>query len=232
MEAYMRVGIRFVGYVVLPCGFLFGACSNSPNGPAGGAELRVLHATPTLGPVAVEVAGVTVVHSVSYGTASGLVQVPGGQQHLVVRVGGQSIGELDQTLSLQHVNSIVVAGGTPQFLTMVTPDTGQAISNRANIRMVNVVGSNSNPPTLLQILVRAPNANPDSVATFSLDTRIASYGTLMYFDPGHFSFKFVPSGEATVLTEASFDVAAGEKKAVILERAADGTYRVQVVVEQ
>jgi hypothetical protein len=194
--------------------------------------LRVLHATPALGPVDVEVAGVTVVHSVAYGTASSLVQVPGGQQHLVVRVGGQVLGELDQTLSLQHVNSMVVAAGTPRFLTMVTPDTGQTVSNRANIRMVNVVGPTTAPPTLLQILVRAPNANLDSVATFGLDTQIASYGTLMYFDPGHFSFTFVPAGGATILAEASFDVAAGEKKAVILERAADGTYRVQVLVEQ
>lgn len=228
----MRIGIRFVGYVVLPCGLLFGACSNSPNGPAGGAELKVFHASPTLGPVDVEVGGVTVLHAVVYGTSSSAVQVPGGQQHLVVRAGGQILGELDQALSLQHVNGLVVAGGAPLFLTAVTPDTGQPVSNRANIRMVNVVGSTSVPPTLLQALVKAPNPNPDSVMTFGLDTRIASYGTLMYFDPGHFSFKFVPSGESTILTETSFDVAAGQKRAVVLERAADGSYRVQVLVEQ
>jgi uncharacterized protein DUF4397 len=228
----MRVGIRFVGYVVIPCGLLFGACSESPNGPADQAELRLLHATPALGPVDVEVAGVTVIHSVAYGTASSLVQVPGGQQHLVVRTGNQILGELDQTLSSQHVNSVVVADGTPRFLAFVTPDTGQVISNRANIRMVNVVGPTNQPPTLLQILVKAPNPNPDSVATFGMDTRIASYGSLMYFDPGHFTFKFVPSGGSTVLVETSFDVGAGEKKAVVLERDANGTYRVQVIVEQ
>jgi hypothetical protein len=180
----------------------------------------------------VDVAGTTVVQALAYGTASRLVQVPGGQQHLVVRVGGQVLGELDQALSLQHVNSLVVAAGTPRFLTTVTPDTGQPVTNRANVRIVNVVGPTSTPPTLLQILMRAPNANPDSVAILGLDTQIASYGTLMYFDPGHFTFTFVPAGAATVLAEASFDVAAGEKKAVILERAADGTYRVQVLVEQ
>ena len=228
----MRVGIRFVGYVVIPCGLLFGACSDSPNGPAGGAALRVLHATPALGPVDVDVAGVTVIHSVAYGTASSLVQVPGGQQHLVVRAGGQILGELDLMLSLQHVNSVVVASGTPRFLEIVTPDTGQAISNRANIRMVNVVGPTSQAPTLLQVLVKAPSVNPDSVIRFGMDAQIASYGTLLYFDPGHFSFKYVPSGGSTVLTETSFDVAAGEKKAVVLERGADGVYRVQVIVEQ
>jgi len=124
-----------------------------------------------------------------------------------------------------------VAGGTPRFLEQTTPDTGQVISNRANIRMVNVVGPTTQPPTLLQVKVTAPNANPDSVMTFGMDTQIASYGTLMYFDPGHFSFRYLPSGGATVLLETAFDVAAGETKAVVLERGADGVYRVQVVVE-
>lgn len=230
----MPVGIRFVGYVVLPCGLLFGggACANSPNGPAGGAELRILHATPSLGPIDVEVAGVTVAHSIGYGSASSLIEVPGGQQHLIVRAGGQILSELDHVLSLQHVNSLVVAGGTPRFMTQVVPDTGQPVSNRANLRMVNVVGPTSAPPTLLQVKLRAPNPNPDSVATFGMDALIASYGTLMYFDPGHFDFTYVPAGESTVLATVSFSVAAGEKKAVILERSADGTYRVQVVVEQ
>jgi uncharacterized protein DUF4397 len=228
----MRVGIRFVGYVVIPCGLLFGACSDASNGPAGEAELTVLHASPALGPVDVEVAGVTVIHAVAFGTASSLVQVPGGQQHLVVRAGGQVVGELDQALSLQHVNSVVVANGTARFLDNVTPDTGQAVSSRANIRMVNVVGPTNQAPTLLQVLVTAPSLHPDSVIRFGMDAQIASYGTLLYFDPGHFTFKYVPSGGSTLLTETSFDVAAGQKKAVVLERGADGVYRVQVIVEQ
>jgi hypothetical protein len=213
------------------CAILAAACGGSTSGPAGNAELRVLHATPALGPVDVELGGVTVARGVAYGTASGVIDVPGGQQHLVVRSAGQVIGELDAMLSLQHVNSVVVTDGTPRFLEQTTPDTGQAISNRANIRMVNVVGPTSQPPTLLQVKVVAPNANPDSVITFGMDAQIASYGTLMYFDPGHFSFRYLPSGGATLLAETSFDVAAGEKKAVVLERGADGVYRVQVLVE-
>ena len=191
-----------------------------------------MHATPALGAIDVEVGGVTVIHGVSYGTSSRLVQVPGGQQHVVVRAGGQVLGTLDESLSLQHVNSVVVASGVPQFLELVTPDTGQVVSNRANIRMINVVGPTNQAPTLLAVLVKAPNANPDSVIRFGMDAQIASYGTLLYFDPGHFSFQYIPSGGTTVLAETAFDVAAGETKAVVLERAADGTYRVQVVIEQ
>lgn len=65
-----------------------------------------------------------------------------------------------------------------------------------------------------------------------MDASIARYGTLMYFDPGHFTVTFVPAGGSTVLAMVSFEMAAGEKKAVVLQRAADGTYSAQVVVEQ
>jgi hypothetical protein len=68
------------------------------------------------------------------------------------------LGELDVDFSLQHVNGIVVANGVPQFLNLVTPDTGQVASNRANIRMINVVGPTNQPPTLLAVLVHAPRS--------------------------------------------------------------------------
>jgi hypothetical protein len=221
----LRVAILAITAVLVGCG-------GSTNGPAGQAELRVLHATPALGALDVQVGGVTVIHGVSYGNASAVVNVPAGQQHVQVRAGGQTLGELDVDFSLQHVNGIVVANGVPQFLDLVTPDTGQVASNRANIRMINVVGPTSQPPTLLSVLVHAPDPqNPDSVMRFGMDSRIASYGTLMYFNPGHFSFTYVPSGGTTVLAEAQFDVAIGETRAVVLERGADGSYRVQVVTE-
>jgi hypothetical protein len=227
----MRSSVRVLATVLTP-GVLFVAQCSSSSGPAGEAELRVLHATPALGPVDVAVGGVTVIHAVPFGTTSSLVRVPAGQQHLVVRSGSQVLGELDPTLVLQHINSVVVANGTPQFSEVVVPDTGQALSNRANLRLVNVVGPNAQPPTLLDLLLKAPNSNPDSVARLGgIDTRIASYGTLMYFDPGHFILQYVPAGGSAVLAELSFDLAAGEKRAVVLQRAADGTYSAQLVVE-
>ncbi|HTL06496.1 MAG TPA: DUF4397 domain-containing protein [Gemmatimonadales bacterium] len=227
----MPASLRSAALLATACSVL-SACGSSGEPAGGEATLRVLHASPALGPVDVSVAGVTVAHGIVYGTASALVRVPGGQQHLEVRANGQLLGALDPLFSLQHVNGIAVVNGAPQWLSEVTPDTGQSISNRANVRMVNVVGSNTQPPTLLDVLVHAPNANPDSVIKFGMDATIASYGTLMYFDPGHFSFSYVPRGGSTVLAQVSFDVAAGEKKAVVLQRAADGTYSAQVVIEQ
>jgi hypothetical protein len=92
------------------------------------------------------------------------------------------------------------------------------------------VGANSSPPTLLAVKVTAPA--PDTVMTFGIDTQIARYGTLMYFDPGTFTFRFQPDRSSTVLTQVTFDVAAGQTKAVVLERAADGTYSASVVIEE
>jgi hypothetical protein len=95
-----------------------------------------------------------------------------------------------------------------------------------------VVGTNTSDPTLLDVKVKAPNANPDSIITFGMDSKVASRGPLMYFDPGHFIFTYLPQGTTTVLAEVEFDVAAGEKKAVVLERAEDGTYSATVLVEE
>ena len=53
----------------------------------------------------------------------------------------------------------------------------------------------------------------------------------MYFDAGAFTIEYVPAGGDSVLTSASFDVAPGEKKAVVLSRAADGSYSVEVTLE-
>jgi hypothetical protein len=215
------------------CLLALAGCGTEPNPPVGGdAELRLLHATADLGPLDVYIGDVRVIQGVTYGNTSAIAMVPDGQQHLVVRSGSTSIGELDATLSPAHINAVTVAAGVPQLSSTVIPDTGAVATNRANIRLVNVVGPTTADPTLLHVLVNFPGVSPDSTARLGLDTKIASYGTLMYFDPGHFRFRFVPQNTTTVLTEVEFDVAAGEKKAVVLERAADGSYHAQVVVEQ
>jgi hypothetical protein len=95
-----------------------------------------------------------------------------------------------------------------------------------------MVGNNLSAPTLLQVLIKAPNANPDSVVTSNLDATVAAYWSLMYFDPGQFDIRYVPAGDTTTtLASASFSIAAGEKKAVVLTRAGNGTYTADVVVE-
>jgi hypothetical protein len=206
------------------------ACSDDSNSPALTADFRLLHADAAAGAIDVTVGGMMVLQGITYGHASAVTRVPGGVQHIVLTSGGSTVAELDADMSETTINSVTLAATGAQVATVVVPDTGAVAGDRANIRMVNVVGANSEPPTLLDIKVTAPA--PDTVMTFGIDTQIARYGTLMYFDPGTFTFKFRPAGESTVLAEVTFDVAAGQTKDVVLERASDGTYSATVVIEE
>jgi hypothetical protein len=206
------------------------ACSDSTTSPAMTADLKLVHANAAAGPVDLEVGGTTVIQDLAYGRTSAVTRVPGGAQRIVLRSGATVVAELDATISESTLNSLLLSAAGAQFAAVVVPDTGAVATDRANIRMVNVVGSNTADPNVLSVKVRAPA--PDTVMTFGVDTRIARYGTLMYFDPGEFTFRFYPEGSTALLTEVTFSVTAGQTKAVVLERAADGTYGASVVIEE
>ena len=214
---------------------LLAACSSSTDSGGGGqvdAGLRAVHASPAVGPIDVLVDGTPVITGLAYGASSPEVIIHAGQRHFVIRSGATVLGDMQHTATDSHVNSLVIAGGVPQFSAVVVPDTGQTAPSKANLRLVNMVGTNLSPPTQLQVLIKAPNANPDSVATSNLDATVAVYWSLMYFDPGQFDIRYVPAGDTTTtLASASFTIAAGEKKAVVLGRADDGTYYVNVALE-
>jgi hypothetical protein len=210
------------------------ACSDSTGThptPGPTVILQAIHATPSLGGIDVLVAGTPVITGLTFGQSSGPVAIPGGIQQVVVRAGATILADMSHDLTHDHANNLIIADSAPRFTDVVVPDTGQPSPLKSNLRLVNVVGSNTSPPTQLQVRIHAPNANPDSVVTSNLDATIASYWSLMYFDPGSFTVQFVPSGSATVLAEVSFDVVAGEKRDVILSRSADGAYHAEVVTE-
>ena len=208
------------------------ACSDNMGTPAPAltADLKLVHADASAGPVDLEVGGTTVIQSLAYGQASPITRVPGGTQHIVLKSGTMIVATLDGTISETTLTSLLLSSTGAQFAAVVTPDTGAVATDRANIRLINVVGPNAEDPNVLDVKVTAPA--PDTVMTLGVDTRISRYNTLMYFDPGEFTFKFQPEGVATVLTQVTFTVAAGQTKDVVLERAADGTYTASVVIEQ
>jgi len=205
------------------------ACSDSTTSPAMTADLKLVHADAGAGPVDLEIGGTTVIQDLAYGHVSAVARVPGGAQRIVLRSGATVVATLDATMSETVLNSLLLGTSGVQ-LASVVPDTGSVATDRANIRMVNVVGSSTADPNVLSVKVSAPA--PDTVMTFGVDTRIARYGTLMYFDAGEFTFRFYPEGSTTLLTEVTFSVTAGQTKAVVLERTADGTYGASVVVEE
>jgi hypothetical protein len=208
-----------------------GGDTASPDGPQ--ADLRLLHASSSLGALDLSVGDQTLISNVAFGTSSPIVRVPAGEQHITVRAGGTVVGGLDVQLSTDHVNAVVVAGGVPQFSSDVVPDTGAVNPARANLRLVNVATGNSAAPTQLQVLLNFPGVSADSTAKFGgYDATVARYWSLLYFDPGHFRIRYVPQGTTTVLAEAEFDIAAGETKAAVLRRLDDGSYQVEIVKEE
>jgi hypothetical protein len=179
-----------------------------------------------------DVAGSAVIRGVSYGNTSPVVVVPSGSQQLIVRAGSQVVGTMTGNLSTSHINNVVVADGIAALSSVVDNDTGSVAPARANIRLVVTAAENTTDPTLLQALLNW-SGDPDSTMRFGIDTKVARYFSLMYFNPGHFTIKYVPTGtDGPILTQAQFDVAAGEKKALVLSRGSDGVYKVEVVVEK
>jgi hypothetical protein len=210
-------------------------CSESIINPPGDtAELRLTHASSGLGAVDVEIGGEAVIRGVGFGNTSPLVLVPAGSQRLVVRTATQVLGTVDGVLSENHVNSVVVAAGTPQLSAVVEPDTGSTAPSRANLRLVTVATTNTASPTLLNALLNYSGVPADSTARIGgIDATVARYGSLMYFDPGAIRIRYVPAGASSpVLAEANFEIAAGVKKAAVLSRNPDGSYKVEIVVEQ
>lgn len=207
------------------------ACDDSTSPGENDAELRLLHATSDLGALDVEVGGTTVISGVAFGHTSEIVMVPSGMQQIIVRSNGTVVGQIEGQLTTAHLNALTVAAGIPQLSATVIPDTGQVATDRANLRLVNVAGSNTDEPFMLHVLISAPGLAPDSIVRIGLDTRVGSYSSLIYFDPGEFLLRYVPENTETVLTQTTFNIAAGETKVAILQRDAAGNYSVQVVME-
>jgi len=212
----------------------FGACQEDAGGPTPDqAQVRLLHASPGVGTVDLVIGNTAVVQNLAFGKASTIATVNAGAQEVLVRSGTQEIGRFMANLSADHLNSVIVASGAVSMSAEVH-DTGAVNPTRANVRLVNIVGTSSADPTLLDARLQATNQAgqaPDSVQVFQMDAKVASYSSLMYLNPGEVTVSFVPRGGSTVLAQVKFAATTGTKKAVTLERSADGTYHAQVVDE-
>ncbi len=223
--------------ILIGLGLTAAACNEAlVNPPAGKtATLRLLHASAATGPVDVLIGSNRVISSVAFGSQSVIAPVPAGPQQLVIRSGSQVIAQLSGTLSTGHLNTVVVSSGSAHLSEVVAIDTGAVDPTRANVRLVNVAGANHSDPTLLQAVLTATNQAgqaPDSVQRFNFDAKVSRYGSLMYLSPGQITVKFVAQGSPTELARVTFPVAAGQARAVVLERAANGSYSAEVVIER
>jgi hypothetical protein len=220
---------------------LIAGCSGSGTGPQDNATVQLLQADPAApSTVAFTIDNVTVDASVSFGNSSTRISTTAGNHRLAIESLSGTVAELTGNLEA-GANYYVVSAGGELFLaegrpmdvngTEVPPDTGQRDPVRAHIRFVNVPGEFEEPPFRVDAMVTSP-ATVDTTFQIGLDTRIASYGTLIYLNPGTVTVKIQPDGLPTVLAQETFPVAQGEVKALVLERDANLNLRLRVVVER
>jgi hypothetical protein len=238
------------GLAALGLGLTLSACSSEPSGvETGTAQVRMMNAA-TGGPALdLIVGGKVIATGVQLGTTSSLANVPGGAQTLAVRQSGQSVDLASRVVTIvPNAKYALVVSGTLASL-MLTPaltpstvvDTGLAKPDRANIRIININTSGDAPsdsshapaPIPLDVYITAPGADLASATpTFSLDARYSSYSTLIYFDPATWVVRFTNAGTKTVVaTTTSIPIAAGEVRAVTLQRTAGGGFITSVVAE-
>jgi hypothetical protein len=217
------------------------ACAENAVGPGDHATVQLLQADPGApATVSFSIDEAVVATSVAFGYSSPEVVTSAGTHQLAIESLSGPVATLQGELRAGKRYYLVSAGGALTLAESgaidssgytIPADTGQRNPDRANLRFVNVPGEVIEQPTVISLRLASP-ATVDSTAVFGLDTRVASYSSLIYLNPGAVTIRLTPQGLPTVLTETSFTVAAGEVKDVIIERDPAGALRLRVVLEQ
>jgi hypothetical protein len=215
------------------------------SGNEGTAQVRLMNAASGTPALDLVIGGKVIAGGIGYEQASRLGNAPAGNQTVAIRRAGETSDLTTKQIPLADGEKYtVVVSGSLASLTM-TPslvvDTGQAKPDRANIRVINIssyvfTGDSTNqpPPDLLNVYITAPGADlATSQPAFSLDARASSYSSLIYFDPGSYVVRFTPAGTTNVRAgTAATPIAAGQIRAITLQKLADGTWQTSVVAEQ
>lgn len=216
---------------------LLAACSTTRDlpGPSGSAQIQLFHAAPDLGQVDLQAGGQTV-RSSGYGTMTAPVQLEAGEQTVRVLNGAAEL--VAQSLTLadgSHTVVVLSRQGASVGLTAV-PDTGLAKTDRANLRLISapdeprtVADSAQSGQSLLNVYVTPAGADLATAnPLLSLETQVSSYSSFLYFDPGALDVTFTLVGSKTAVAKVTLSIAGGEAKAVVIQRAADGSFRTRV----
>ncbi len=209
-------------------------------GPSEDASVQFLQADPGLtAPVSFRVDNATLAAGIGYGQSSPRFEIPAGRRQFRIESGSEALVVLEERVQAGARYYLVSAAGDLTLSragpiesggVLLPPDTGQRNPTRAHIRFVNVPGSPAEPP-VVHAYLEAP-ATVDTTVRFGIDTRVASYGPLIYLDPGTVTVNISPETGRAILIGETFTVARGEVKAVVLERAPGGMLRLRIVVEQ
>jgi len=220
------------------------ACSDTGGPSEGTVTVRMMHTAMGASALDLMVGGQVVAGGVQFERASAPTTAPGGPQTLAVRRSGESavLASRNITLTPGAEYTVMVSGSLSDLILTpsVVVDTGNARPDRANLRIINIStivmgadSSNMPPPIPLDVYITAPGVPLAGLASqLSLDARVSSYSSLIYFDPGTLMVRFVTPGTSTVVAATgAIPIPAGEVRAVTLQRQSDGTWRTSVVIE-
>lgn len=232
-----------VRVMAIPAALLLAAvaCFSDTTGPEGPtALLRLLNGSGTAPALEVVIEGNVVIPAVPTGASSAWEAVPASATLLEIRIPGASapIGTVPAAMTPGARYTLLAAGSMANLQGGATVDTGVARTDRANIRIVNVAppftdSASAPPPVPLDVHITAPGvALLGRQSELSMDARYPSYSSLLYFAPGALVVRFtLPGTDQVVASTPALTVAAGQVRAVILERRSDGNFVVAVVAE-
>ena len=219
-------------------------CSETGGPSEGTVTMRMMHTAVGASALDLVVGGQLIAGGVQFERASAPSTAPAGSQTLAVRRSGETavLASKNITLTPGAEYAVMVSGSLGELVLTpsVVVDTGDARPDRANLRIINIStivmptdSSNLPPPIPLNVYITAPGAALAGLPSqLSLDARVSSYSSLIYFDPGTLMVRFVTPGTTTVVASTgAIPIAAGEVRAVTLQRQTDGTWRTSVVVE-
>jgi len=240
----MRIPFGRVSGPALLLAMACGGDSGGPSGNTGTVTMRMMNAAAGAAALDLIVAGKVIAGGVQYEHASVPTTVPGGMQTLAVRRSGEpgvlASKSVDLTAGAKYTVMVSGSLASPVLTPSVEADTGLAKPDRANLRIINIStivmpqdSASLPPPIPLGVYITAPGVAIDGASQLSLDARVSSYSSLIYFDPGTYVVRFVTPGTTNVVAETpAIPIAAGQVRAVTLQRQADGVWRTSVVAEE
>jgi len=215
------------------------ACSdNSAPAPTGTGEVRLFHGVADLGPVTIEADTDVLLQSVAYGKLTGPVDVAAGSHVFRIRNSGTVVAS--QTISINDGAglTLVLSRQAATIQLAASADTGLRQPDRANLRLISAPevpgqpGDSSAPAQagVLDVYITAPGVGlAGESPRLTMDTGTPSYSTFLYYAPGPWAVRFTRRGTKTVVAESgSVTFAAGDAKAVVIRRVANGSWTTAV----
>lgn len=225
---------------LLIAALLSAACGSNgtePSPTGADALVRLFHGAAGAGTASLQADGIALIHGIGYGSLTQQVGLASGQYDFRVTAGThQATRTLQLTEGSTLTLQLTLTGGQLQL--SASADTGKRQMDRANLRIISAPevprapgdSSATAQAGVLDVYITAPGADlAGATARMSLDTGVPTYSTFLYFAPGQLQVRFTTRGTKTVVAQAGpIAFAAGDARAVVIRRAAGGTWNTSV----